>query len=312
MSRKKLFAKITNGDCVQGMKSIETGSVDLVACDPPYDVGYEYDEYDDTPDEESYVRWCAEWFAEVHRVLKPDGTFWLIIGDERVAQLKMLAEQSWMLSDEFRNLFPGFHMQSFAVWYFTFGVACTNKFSRSHTHLLQFTKRKTKFTFNRSEPLLRVPSSRQLIYNDARANPAGKLPDNTWILSPLDLSKAFTPAEDTWLESRICGTFKERQERGTYQEVKAIPQMPLKIMERIVLASSNPGDVVLDPFTGTGTTGEAAILHSRSFLGFELSKNYHGIANARLQKAIRSKSCPSPTKEPSKRPPTPRATKKAS
>jgi site-specific DNA-methyltransferase (adenine-specific) len=291
------------------MSTLEAGSVDLVATDPPYDIGYEYDEYDDAPNEDAYLRWCANWFAQVHRVLKPDGTFWLIIGDERVAQLRMIATQHPFLAEEFRTLFPAFHLQSWCVWYFTFGVACTNKFSRSHTHMLQFTKHKKKFTFNKDEPLVRVPSSRQLIYNDARANPAGKLPDNTWVLAPLDLAKAFTPTEDTWLESRVCGTFKERQERGTYQENKAIPQMPLKVMERIILASSKPGDVVLDPFCGTGTTGEAAVMHSRSFLGYELSKNYHGITNARLQKAIRSKSCPS-TESPKKPKSAPR--KKAS
>lgn len=302
-AKKKLTARVLQGDCIERMQKLAAGSVDLVATDPPYDIGYEYDTYDDTPNEPEYLQWCGRWFQQVHRILKPDGTFWLIIGDERVAQLRMLATQHSMLNADYAGLFPGFHLQTWGIWYYTFGVACANNFARSHTHLLRFTKRKTKFTFNKDSPLVRVPSARQLVYNDARANPAGKLPDNTWVLSPLDLGLAFTEETDTWLESRVCGTFGERQERGVYMEKKAIPQMPLKVMERIILASSRPGELVVDPFSGTGTTGEAAVLHGRSFLGFELSENYHAISSNRIQKAIRSKSCP-PAKTPAlKKPP---------
>ena len=302
-TKKKLTARVLRGDCIEGMQKLASGSVDLVATDPPYDIGYEYDTYDDTPNEPEYLSWCGRWFQQVHRILKPDGTFWLIIGDERVAQLRMLATQHSMLNADYAGLFPGFHLQTWGIWYYTFGVNCSKNFARSHTHLLYYTKTKSKFTFNKDDKNLRVKSSRQLIYDDPRANPAGKLPDNTWILSPVDLAKTFTKDEDTWLASRVCGTFGERQDRGTYGEQRGCPQMPLEIMNRIVLACSNPGDLVVDPMSGTFSTGDAAVRNKRSFVGFDISSAYCKRGLERLRKAAehaQSKPGSGPRKPPRK------------
>ena len=96
------------------------------------------------------------------------------------------------------------------IWYYTFGVNCTHKFSRSHAHLFYFVKDPANFTFREDDPQNRVPSARQLVYADRRANPRGRLPDDTWILRPQDLSDCFTPGEDTWYFPRVAGTFKER------------------------------------------------------------------------------------------------------
>src|SRR5947209_8508762 len=82
---------------------------------------------------------------------------------------------------------------------------------------------------------------------DARANPRGRLPDDTWILRPQELPKAFGADEDTWYFPRVCGTFKERA--GWHG-----CQMPEQLLGRIIRACSNRGDVVLDPFAGSGTT----------------------------------------------------------
>ncbi len=81
--------------------------------------------------------------------------------------------------------------RSWVVWYYTFGVNCKANFSRSHTHLFYMVKDPKSFTFNADSPALRVPSARQLVYGDRRANPKGRLPDNTWILRPQDVPEAF-------------------------------------------------------------------------------------------------------------------------
>jgi len=258
---------------------MEAGSVDLAFADPPYNIGYEYDEYEDNKTDESYLHWAAQWMNEIHRVLSRHGSFWLAIGDEYAAEMKVMATTKV-------GGRPPFHLRSWVIWYYTFGVNCSKNFARSHTHLFYFTKTKTKFTFNHKEKKVRVPSARQLVYNDPRANPDGKLPDNTWVLSPLDLQKAFSEKEDTWLASRLCGTFGEREERGTDKVFKAVPQMPLAIMDRIVLACSKPGDMILDPFNGTGTTGEAAVTHGRSYIGFDISKQYVQRSKDRLRRAL--------------------------
>ena len=166
--------RVLQGDCIGLLDKVDKGSVDLVFADPPFNIGYEYDVYDDAKQTDDYVGWCGQWIKGVYRSLKPNGTFWLAIGDEYAAELKIEAQKS------------GFHCRSWVIWYYTFGVNCVNGFSRSHTHLFHFVKDRKNFTFNRINPEIRVKSARQLVYADNRANPNGRLPDNTWITRPQD------------------------------------------------------------------------------------------------------------------------------
>ena len=263
-TRSLEIGKIHQGDCIELMKQIETGTIDLVFADPPFNIGYEYDEYHDRQDADEYVAWSRSWIAEVHRVLKPGGTFWLSIGDEFAAELKVAAEHQ-----------VGFATRSWVVWYYTFGVNCRRKFSRSHAHLFHFVKSEINFTFNAEDSQIRVPSARALVYADKRANPAGRLPDDTWILRPQDLPEGFQPTDDTWYYARVAGTFKERQ--GFHG-----CQMPEQLLARIIRVSSNPGDVVLDPFAGSGTTLAVAKKLGRQWIGCELSEEYTRAATERL------------------------------
>src|SRR5205807_8892560 len=145
------------GDCVSGMARLEAGSVDLAFADPPFNIGYEYDVYDDRADAAQYLEWTRAWGRQVQRVLKPTGTFWLAIGDEYAAELKLIFQKDL-----------GFTCRSWVIWYYTFGVNCTKKFSRSHAHLFHFVKDRKHFTFNNKD--IRVPSARQLVYADSRAD----------------------------------------------------------------------------------------------------------------------------------------------
>jgi site-specific DNA-methyltransferase (adenine-specific) len=129
-------------------------------------------------------------------------------------------------------------------------------------------------TFN--DHAIRVPSARQLVYADARANSNGRLPDDTWILRPQDIPGSFTPEETVWHFPRVCGTFKERA--GWHG-----CQMPELLLGRIINACSNPDDTVLDPFAGSGTTLVASKKLNRRFIGFELSKNYAQQIDTRLK-----------------------------
>jgi DNA modification methylase len=256
---------ILHADCFAGMSQLTPGAVDLAFADPPFNIGYEYDVYDDAQDHQAYLDWSRRWIAAVHRVLKATGTFWLAIGDEYAAELKLLSQEI------------GFQCRSWVVWYYTFGVNCTRKFSRSHAHLFHFVKDAKQFTFN--DQAIRVPSARQLVYADARANPQGRLPDDTWILRPQDVPGGFQPGEDTWYFPRVAGTFKERA--GFHG-----CQMPEQLLGRIIRCCSNPGELVLDPFSGSATTLAVAKKLGRSYLGFELSEEYVQRGLARLE-AIR-------------------------
>jgi site-specific DNA-methyltransferase (adenine-specific) len=247
------------------MKRMEAGSVDLAFADPPFNIGYTYDVYDDRRDADTYLEWTRAWTREVARVLKPDGTFWIAIGDEFAAEIKMIVHRELGLSP-----------RGWVIWYYTFGVNCKKKFSRSHAHLLYFVKDPRNFTFHSTD--IRVPSARQLVYADARANPNGRLPDDTWILRPQDVPGIFEPEEDTWYVPRVCGTFKERA--GWHG-----CQMPEQLLGRIVRACSSPGETVLDPFAGSGTTLAVARKLGRRALGFELSPEYAARAQERLDAA---------------------------
>lgn len=288
---------IHNGDCIAGMQQLAAESVDLAFADPPFNIGYEYDVYNDKLGREKYLDWSREWIAAVYRVLKPHGTFWLAIGDEYAAELKLLSQD------------VGFHTRSWVVWYYTFGVNCKFKFTRSHAHLFYFVKDPQNFTFRAEDLENRIPSARELVYNDKRANPMGRLPDDTWmirpadavgeimaddgtwspadiqpqpdtrqtwILRPQDIESCFRADENTWYFPRVAGTFKERQ--GFHG-----CQMPEQLLGRIIRSCSNIGDVVLDPFSGSATTLAVAKKLQRKFLGFELSQDYVDYGRQRLE-----------------------------
>ena len=246
--------RVHQGDCLELFSHVPSGTVHLAFADPPFNIGYAYDAYEDRRPADDYLDWSGRWMAEIVRVLRDDGTFWLAIGDEYAAELKVLAT---------REL--GLTCRSWVVWYYTFGVNCRQKFSRSHAHLFHFVKDPAAFTFN--VDAIRVPSARELVYGDKRANPTGRLPDDTWILRPQDLPEGFSAEEDTWYFPRVCGTFKERS--GWHG-----CQMPEQLLGRIIRACSQPGDLVLDPFGGSGTTLAVAKKLGRSFLGLELSEQY--------------------------------------
>ena len=270
------------GNSLELMAQWPSNSVDLVFSDPPYNIGFDYDVYEDDRTADDYIEWTYQWIDEAVRLLKPTGSFYILIGDEYAAEvrvhLKKLEREKQLV---FRN---------WIVWHYTFGQNCKAKFNRSHAHLFycvgsaafdKWTVSDPPFAFNRDA--IAVPSARQTTYNDARANPKGKLPDDTWYLRPQEVEREgiagfLKPEEDTWYLSRLCGTFKER--------VGWHPcQLPEALLERIIKLSSNPGDLVFDPFTGSGTTLAVAARMQRHWLGCELSQDYADKALERIQHA---------------------------
>ena len=259
--------QIIQADCISYLNDHPGGWIDLVFADPPFNIGYLYHGYEDERKQEDYLKFSEDWMRAVHRALKPDGSFYLAIGDEYAADLCVIARRK-----------IGFHLRNWIIWHYTFGQQTKRMFAKSHTHILYFTKDEKNFTFNADA--VRVASARQTTYGDARANPKGKLPDDVWFLRPQEATGDFFAAEsDTWNISRVCGTFKERE--GWHG-----CQMPIGVLDRIVRASSNPGDVVVDPFNGSGTTVVSAALLGRKFLGIDQSEQYVAFARKRLEHAL--------------------------
>jgi site-specific DNA-methyltransferase (adenine-specific) len=251
---------VITGDCLQVLAGLPEASIDLAFADPPFNIGYEYDVYHDRKGRADYLAWTEKWLAAVQRVLKPTGSFYVAIGDEYAAEVKVRLDALGLL------------MRNWIVWHYTFGVHCTKKFTRSHAHIFYYVVDPKRHTFNADA--VRVPSARQTTYADRRANPKGRLPDDTWVLRPQEDARLFPPESDTWYVSRVCGTFRERTGHPC--------QMPEAVLERIVRASSNVGDLVLDPFAGSGTTLAVAKRLGRRYLGVELSEDYAEAIRQRL------------------------------
>lgn len=244
--------KIICGDCIEVLSRAEKPFADLIFADPPFNIGYKYDKYHDKVKRKNYIAWTRDWMAACYNVLKPNSSFYIAIGDDYAANVKIIADEL------------GLFMRNWIIWHYTFGQQTKDKFARSHTHIFYFVKDKKNFTFN--DFAVRVPSDRQLIYNDKRANPKGKMPDDVWDGYP-----------------RVCGTFKERL--GWHP-----CQMPENLLKRIIAVSSNQKDCVLDPFSGSGTTAAASVQLGRNYVGIEISQEYTKKTNERLAQLKKHKS----------------------
>ncbi len=246
--------EIYHGDCLEVMAEFPSESVDLIFADPPFNIGIQYDNTDDSREYEEYVAWSEEWIGAATRLLKKTGSLYVAIGDEYAAEIRMIGLKKREAPQ--KALF----LRNWIVWYYTFGQHQRRKFSRAHTHIFYWVADEHNFTFNTDG--IRVASARQTVYLDRRANPKGRVPDDVW-------------GGDVWKISRVCGTFKERQGRHPCQ-------MPEALLDRIILASSNAGDLVLDPFCGTGTTLAVAKRLERNYIGIDISGSYCGLAKRRL------------------------------
>ncbi|MBC8378674.1 MAG: site-specific DNA-methyltransferase [Planctomycetes bacterium] len=233
---RKFQNQIICGDCIELLGGVKEPFADLVFADPPFNIGYQYDQYKDTLKKDKYIHWTRDWMGACVNILKSTGSFYVAIGDDYAAHVRIIGEEL------------GLACRNWIIWHYTFGQQTKNKFARAHTHLFYFVKDAKQFTFN--EHAVRLPSDRQLIYNDKRANAAGKMPDDVW---------------NSY--SRVCGTFKERQ--GWHP-----CQMPELLLARIIATSSNVGDLILDPFSGSGTTAAAAMQLGRDYCGIDVSDNY--------------------------------------
>lgn len=245
--------EIITGDCLDAMAKMELGTARLVFADPPYNQGIDYGEGEkaDRLSDNAYLSWCARWMELVEGILTADGSFWVLISNEYADYFGCMLREI------------GFHRRSWIVWYETFGNNNLNGFNRTSRHLFYCVKDLNHFVFNPEAVMRR--SDRQEKYHDKRANPKGKLWDDVWGINP------FIP--------RLTGTSKERKPDFP-------TQLPVNLIKPVIECVTDYGDLVVDPFSGSGTTGEACLQTGRRYIGIEKSEHFAELSRARLSDPI--------------------------
>ena len=243
-------------DVLEGLKSLPDASVPLVVTSPPYNIGKSYESVRPLED---YLAWCEEWLAEVYRVTAANGSFWLNLGYVDVPGAGKAVPLAYMLWDR-----SEFFLLQEVVWNYGAGVACKRMFSPRNEKWLWFAKSETDYVFNLDavrDPDVKYPNQKK--NGKLKCNPLGKNPTDVWQIPKV-----------TSGEGRAS---KERTDHPA--------QFPIKLVERIVLACSNEGDLVLDPFSGSGSSGVAALAQGRRYMGFEIKPEYCELGTRRIRRA---------------------------
>jgi len=236
---------IIHGDCIELFKSIPDNSIDVTFADPPFNLKKGYNSYKDRLAIEQYLEWCQLWMLEMVRVTKPSGSIFV----HNIPK--------WLIHyAAFLNTNATF--KHWIAW-----DAPTAPMGKSlqpnHYGILYYAKDKPTFYE------LRYPHKRARKTNVLLKDYGGKK----------HLVHPFGPlVSDVWSDIHRLKHNKYRDEHPC--------QLPVHLLERIILMASDEGDIILDPFTGTGTTLIAAKRLGRNYIGFELDHHYVQIANNKL------------------------------
>lgn len=242
-----------NRDCLSALTAIGVPLFPLIVTSPPYNIGKEYEEPLPLSD---YVNWCEKWLKALHEVATPTGAFWLNLGYVPVPGVGKAVPLPYLLWDRC----PFFLVQE-VVWNYGAGVAARKSFSPRNEKFLWYVKNADDYYFDLDavrDPDVKYPNQKK--NGKLKCNPAGKNPTDVWSFAKV-----------------TSGTNRSSKERTPHPA-----QFPSALIERIVLACSKPGDVILDPFIGSGTVAEVAVRTGRRAVGFDINPGYLDIASARI------------------------------
>ena len=237
-------------DCLKVLSQIKDSSINLIFADPPYNIGKDFGKVKDRLSKDKYISWCKQWIDECWRVLAPDGTFYFMTATQNMSYLDVYVDGKY-------------NVLSRIVWFYdSSGVQSKKYYGSLYEPILMIVKNPKKYTFNADDILVEAKTGavRKLI--DYRKNP------------PQPYSNKKVPG-NVWEFPRVRYRMKEYENHPT--------QKPLALLERIILASSNKGDIVLDPFAGTFTTNVVAHQNGRKTIGIEINEDFYKIGIRRLK-----------------------------
>ena len=235
------------GDCVRELKKLQDESIDLIITDPPFNIGKKYNSYVDRKGKDEYIHWCQSWLKECARVLKDGGALYLFNYPENNAYLMPFLDKHLTF-------------KRWMTWHYpcNTGMSPIN-FTRSQHSILFYIKGKRNNVFNKKDIAVpyKNPEDKRIRKLIAEGSP-GRCPYDVFhfnIVKNVSKDKTAHPC-----------------------------QLPVKLLEIFIKASSNPGDLVLDPFGGSFSTNAAAKKLGRNSIGIELDKKYIKIGKNRLNK----------------------------
>lgn len=250
-------------DCLDYLPHLSADCVDLTVTSPPYNIGKEYETV--RPLDE-YLNWSENWIEQIYRVTQPQGAFWLNLGYMPLpgrAKAMPIAYLLW-------NHIP-FHLIQEVVWNYSAGVTGRRFFAPRNEKFLWYVKDAAHYTFNLDavrDPNVKYPNQKK--NGKIRVNPNGKNPGDVWQFKKV-----------------TSGHQRSSRERTPHPA-----QFPLEVIQRVVRASSNMHELVLDPFMGSGTTAIAALELGRLVLGFEIRQDYCDIAVERIENHLAHRQLP--------------------
>ena len=245
-SQSNSSSMVILGDSLSVLQHIKTGSIDLIFSDPPYNINKDFgnnkDKWDSVKD---YIEWCKKWIDECMRVLKDSGTMYFMTATQHMPYLDVYVSEKY-------------NVLCRIIWsYDSSGVQSKKMFGSLYEPILMINKtNSSKYTFNYKDILVEAKTGAQRKLIDYRKDPpqpynTKKVPGNVW---------EFT---------RVRFKMDEYENHPT--------QKPESLLKRIILTSSNPGDTVLDPFSGSFTTSAVAVRLGRRAIGIDINDEYFEI-----------------------------------
>ena len=255
--------QLYQGDSIDWLKSLANASVDLVFADPPYNI--KKADWDTFESQEKYIEWSIQWIAQASRVLKPEGSLYVCGFSEILADLKHPASKF-------------FKQCRWLIWHYKNKANLGGDWGRSHESIIHFRKSKAiRLNFDDvrmpyGAHTLKYPSHPQA-ETSAYGKGAKKQRDN-WIPHP----KGAKPKDVIEIPT-TCNGMGEKTPHPT--------QKPEELLRKFILASSNEGDLVIDPFSGSGTTVVVAEQLNRHWMGCDLDFQYNQWAIERIENVHR-------------------------
>lgn len=257
---------IAPGNCLETLRTLPDGFCKLIVTSPPYNIGKEYEQATKL---DSYLAALSPIVDELIRVLSPRGSLvWQVgnyVDDAEIFPLDIFYYPFFKQR--------GLKLRNRVVWHFAHGLHASKRLSGRYEVLLWFTK-SDSYTFNLDD--IRVPSKypgkrhfKGEKYGQPSGNPLGKNPSDIWPLMQSEWER---------------GMWDIPNVKANHPEKTLHPcQFPIELVERCVLAFTEPGDWVLDPFSGVGSALLAALRRNRRAFGCELDATYNAEARRRVQ-----------------------------